>query len=112
MKTTKIFKAVAFSALLLAGTTGAAPAQDRLDSGEPYPGFFQSVTVPSDGPIVTTRVATEAPGNLVAVEGRSIRQGGLSGNRLAGLDPEAIIGMGLAETDEDAEEAVFIANAK
>ena len=40
MKTTKIFKAVAFSALLLAGTTGAALAQDSLESGEPYPGFF------------------------------------------------------------------------
>ena len=40
MKPTKIFKAVAFSALLLAETTGAALAQDSLESGEPYPGFF------------------------------------------------------------------------
>ena len=40
MKTTKIFKPVAFSALLLAGTTGAALAQDSLESGAPYPGFF------------------------------------------------------------------------
>ena len=57
MKTTKIFKAVAFSALLLTGTTGAALAQDMLVSGEPYQGFFQGVTIPANGPIVTTRVA-------------------------------------------------------
>jgi len=112
MKTTKIFKAVAFSDLLLAGTTGAALAQDSLVSGEPYQGFFQGVTIPANGPIVTTRVATEAPGNLVAVEGQEIYQGGLSNAKLAGLNPEAVIGQGWFETDEDAEEAISIAMAK
>ena len=112
MKITKIFKAVAFSDLLLAGTTGAALAQDSLESDEPYPRFFQGVSVPANGPIVTTHVATETPENLVAVEGQSIYQGDLSNSMLADLDPEAVIGQGWFETDEDAEEAIFIAMAK
>jgi len=90
----------------------ASPIQDSLVSGEPYQGFFQGVTIPANGPIVTTRVATEAPGNLVAVEGQAIYQGGLSNAKLAGLNPEAVIGQGWFETDEDAEEAISIAMAK
>jgi hypothetical protein len=43
---------------------------------------------------------------------QTILQPGLSNSQLAGLDPQAIIGMGWAETDEDAEEAIFIAMAK
>ena len=112
MKTTKIFKAAVLSALLLAGSAGAALAQDQLISGEPYAGFFKGVEVVDNGPYVTDQVATEAPGNLVTVEGYTILQPGLSNSQLAGLDPEAIIGMGWAETDEDAEEAIFIATVK
>ncbi len=112
MKITKIFKAAALSALLLAGSAGAALAQDRLISGEPYAGFFKGVKVVANGPYLKDQVATEAPGNLVTVEGQSIHLPGLSNSQLAGLDPEAIIGLGWAETDEDAEEAIFIAMAR
>ena len=92
MKATKIFKAFALSALLLAGTAGTALAQDQLVSGEPYPGFFEGVAIPANGPIVTDRVTTEAPGNLVKVEGRAISQSRLSVNELAAVYPEAFLG--------------------
>ena len=110
MKTTKIFKAFALSTLLLAGGTGVALAGNDLVSGEPYQGFFQGVDVPANGPVIITQVATEAPGNLVTVEGRTILDN--SNVDLASLTPEAIIGLGLAETDEDAEEVISIAMAK
>ena len=109
MKTTKIFKAAVLSALLLAGSAGAALAQEQLVSGEPYAGFFEGVEVVANGPYVTDQVATEAPGNLVTVEGFSIWVNALSTTELASLDPEAVIGLGWAETDEDAEEAILIA---
>jgi hypothetical protein len=99
MKAKKVFKAFALSAVLLAGMTGAALAQDQLVSGEPYPGFFEGVAIPANGPIVTDLVATEAPGNLVKVEGRTISQGHLSVGELAAINPEAFLGEVELEAD-------------
>jgi hypothetical protein len=99
MNATKIFKAFALSALLLAGTAGAALAQGQLVSGEPFPGFFEGVTIPANGPIVTDQVATEAPSNLVKVEGRAISQGRLSVGELAAINPEAFLGAVEVEAD-------------
>ncbi len=99
MKATEIFKAFALSAVLLAGTTGAALAQDQLVSGEPYPGFFEGVTIPANGPIVTDFVATEAPSHLVKVEGRAISQGRLSVSELALINPQAFLGAVELEAD-------------
>ncbi|MFQ5914571.1 MAG: hypothetical protein ACE5JS_15455 [Nitrospinota bacterium] len=93
MKATKIFKGIALSALLVAGTTGAALAQDQLVSGIPYDGYLQGALIQANGPVVTDEVATEAPSRLVKVEGRSISTGELSNTELAALLPEAFIGV-------------------
>lgn len=93
MNATRIFKAAALSALLLAGSAGAALAQGQLVSGEPYPGFFEGVRVPANGPRQTDEVATEAPGRLVKVEGRAIRMDNLDAVQVAEISPEAFIGV-------------------
>ncbi len=92
MKTAKILKAIALSTLLLAGTTGAALAEGPI-SGEPYPGFFEGVVIQADGPVAKFQVASEAPGRLVEVEGRTIRVNGLSALALADILPQAFIGL-------------------
>ncbi len=92
MKRAKILKASALSTLLLAGTTRAALAEGPI-SGEPYPEFFEGVTVHATGPVVKDQVATEAPGRLVEVEGRTIRIGVLSPHALADILPQAFIGL-------------------
>lgn len=99
MKATRIFKATALAALLLAGTASAALAQDQLVSGEPYFGFFEGVTIQANGPVITEELATEAPSRLVQVEGRSIRVDQLNVIELAGLYPEAFVGQPEVETN-------------
>ncbi|MFQ5914149.1 MAG: hypothetical protein ACE5JS_13300 [Nitrospinota bacterium] len=73
MKTAKIFKAVALSALLLAGSAGAALAQDQLVSGVPYDGYLKGVTVPMNGPSSTDELVLEGPSQKITVERDSIR---------------------------------------
>jgi hypothetical protein len=99
MKATRIFKATALTSLLLAGTAGTALAQDQLVSGEPYFGFFEGVTIQANGPVITEERATEAPSRLVQVEGRSILLGQLNATELAGLNPEAFLGLPEVETN-------------
>ena len=117
MKTAKIFKAFALSALLLAGSAGAVLAQERdelpqdhkLVSGIPYDGFLKGSLVPANGPRYTDEVVTEGPSVRFTVERDSIRQNDLSLAEVAALSPEAIIGLGWTETDEDAEELIALA---
>ncbi len=100
MKATKIFKAAALSALLLAGTAGAGLAQDQLISGIPYEGFLKGALVQANGPVVQDEVITEGPNHVVRVEGRTIRTGDLGVTELAELLPEAFIGQPVeVETD-------------
>ncbi len=112
MKTAKIFKAVALSALLLAGSAGAALAEGQLVSGIPYDGFLKGSLVPANGPRYTDEVVTEGPSRRFTVERDSIHQDDLSATEVASLSPEAVIGLGWAETDEDAEEFIAIAMAQ
>lgn len=73
MKRGKVFQTVVLTALVLLGGAIAATAQDRLVSGEPYPGFFKGVLVPANGPVYTEEVITEGPSRRVTVERASIR---------------------------------------
>lgn len=73
MKKGKVFRVVVLSALVLLGGAIAATAQDRLVSGEPYPGFFEGVLIPANGPVYTDEVITDGPSRRVTVERASIR---------------------------------------
>ncbi|MFQ5912051.1 MAG: hypothetical protein ACE5JS_02605 [Nitrospinota bacterium] len=89
----EISKRVVFLALLLAGTAGAALAQEQLVSGVPHEGYLKGVLVQANGPVLSDEVVTEGPSLLVKVERQTIRMRSLNAVELAEVNPEAFIGI-------------------